>query len=87
MLADSDPLDITERQMMDGRNMNEWKRELEAKPLRFAWIDGEVERICPDDDETKFALNTKRGILSSIQNTMTSWDDDKDEVDEVITAR
>ena len=41
---------------------------------RFAWLDGKIEHICPEDDEEPWVLNIKRGILSSMQNSMPSFD-------------
>lgn len=47
---------------------------LQQYPLRFAWIDGKIERVCQEEDDHVFAVNVKRGILSSLQNTMRSFD-------------
>jgi len=51
--------------------------------LRFAFIDGTVENICPPDNEQVWALNIKRGILSTLQVTMATLQgvSDKTETD------
>lgn len=44
---------------------------LEAKSLRFAFNGGKVEHICSGTDtDEPWVLNIKRGIISSLQNTM-----------------
>ena len=35
-------------------------------------MDGTVDSVCPDSNEKTWALNIKRGILSSLHNTMVS---------------
>ncbi|XP_066155546.1 uncharacterized protein Apoltp [Euwallacea fornicatus] len=42
--------------------------------LRFAFKDGIVYEICPDEKEKNYPLNFKRGILSLIQNSMKRFD-------------
>ncbi|KAH1029523.1 hypothetical protein HUJ05_002749, partial [Dendroctonus ponderosae] len=42
--------------------------------LRFAFKDGIVYEICPDENEKTYPLNFKRGILSMIQNSMKRFD-------------
>ena len=68
-LEDSSPSD-NRRQPLDGAN--EWARALQESPLRFAFLDGTIETVCPDNRENDWVLNVKRGILSSLQNTMVS---------------
>lgn len=48
----------------------EFKRALQDKPLRFAFQNGKVESVCPEEGEETWVLNVKRGIISHIQNTM-----------------
>jgi len=40
--------------------------------MSFAFVDGRVESVCPRTDDEPWAANIKRGIISSLQNTMTS---------------
>ncbi|KAL1492708.1 hypothetical protein ABEB36_010924 [Hypothenemus hampei] len=42
--------------------------------LRFAFKDGIIYEICPDENEKNYPLNFKRGILSMIQNSMKRFD-------------
>ena len=51
-----------------------FRRALERTPLRFAFIDGVIEAVCPESDEPAWVLNIKRGILSALQNSMNSLD-------------
>ncbi|XP_050082628.1 uncharacterized protein LOC126569520 [Anopheles aquasalis] len=44
--------------------------------LRFAFHDGAISEICHENDESAWTLNLKRGILSSLQNTMPRFDID-----------
>ncbi|XP_072035939.1 apolipophorins-like [Amphiura filiformis] len=47
---------------------NEIKNALEAHWLRFAFQNGVVKEVCPEDGEEKWTLNIKRGILSAFQS-------------------
>ena len=78
-LRDSDPSDIDQRS--DVPEMGMFKQKMEAKPLRFAWVDGKIEHICPEDDDEPWVVNVKRGILSGMQNTMASFDAPVDKMD------
>jgi len=70
-LQDSDPTRYESRQNVD--NARQFKQSLENNPLRFAFIDGKIENICPTAGEEIWALNIKRGILSTFQNSMSSF--------------
>ncbi|XP_052864104.1 apolipophorins [Anopheles cruzii] len=50
--------------------------ELMRFDLRFAYYDGTISEICHEDDEPVWTLNLKRGILSTLQNTMPRFDID-----------
>lgn len=50
--------------------------ELIRYELRFAFHDGLINEICPHDEETVWVMNIKRGIISTLQNTMTRFDID-----------
>ncbi|XP_067677415.1 uncharacterized protein [Haliotis asinina] len=54
----------------------EFKRNLERSPLRFSFQDGVIEELCPEDGETTWALNIKRGLLTAVQNSMDHLDRD-----------
>jgi len=43
---------------------------VQSKTLRFAYIDGTIQNICPTDGDEVWVLNIKRGILSALQITM-----------------
>ena len=68
-LQDSDPSQYESRTHVD--RALDFKRALQEKPLRFGFVDGRIENICPENEET-WTLNIKRGVLSSFQNTMYS---------------
>lgn len=53
-------------------------RELEKNDLRFSFHDGLIGEVCPDTTEPSWVLNFKKGILSSLQNTMLRFDIDYD---------
>ncbi|XP_050528812.1 uncharacterized protein LOC126898616 isoform X2 [Daktulosphaira vitifoliae] len=42
--------------------------------LRFSFHDGHISTVCPDDGESEWALNIKKGILSAFQNRMERFD-------------
>uniref|UniRef100_W8B060 Vitellogenin n=1 Tax=Ceratitis capitata TaxID=7213 RepID=W8B060_CERCA len=50
--------------------------ELKKYLLRFAFNDGTITEICPSAKEKIWTLNFKRGILSTLQNTMLRLDVD-----------
>ncbi|XP_041357420.1 apolipophorins-like [Gigantopelta aegis] len=58
-------------------NAGRFKRVLERSPLRFSFQDGIIEDLCPADDEDPWALNIKRGILTSLQNSMDDLERDQ----------
>ena len=58
------------------RGNSEFRRALESQPLRFAYEDGRVASVCPAEQEEKWVLNVKRGIISHLQNTMTDLQTD-----------
>lgn len=70
LLQDSDPTNSDRRQYVE--RIQQFKQSIEARPLRFAFIDGKIESICPSNDEEVWALNIKRGVISALQNTMTT---------------
>ena len=55
---------------------NELKNKLEAKPLRFAFQDGNIESVCSESGEDERILNIKRGVLSTFQNSMQQLEQD-----------
>lgn len=44
--------------------------------FRFAFHDGAIAEVCPEQDEPNWVLNFKRGLLSMFQNTMRRFDMD-----------
>jgi len=47
-------------------------RDLTSYHLRFTFVDGVVERVCPSASESTWSLNFKRGILTLFQNSVGS---------------
>jgi hypothetical protein len=52
------------------------REEIERFDIRFAFHDGVINEVCPNVEESVWALNLKKGILSSFQNTMPRFDID-----------
>jgi hypothetical protein len=69
-LQDSDPAKYENRQYVD--NARQFQQSLEKNPVRFGFIDGTIENICPVSNEEVWVLNIKRGILSTFQTTMAT---------------
>ena len=60
--------------MVGADDMSRARRALEDRALRFAFYDGAVGELCPGDEEVLWALNVKRGVLTSFQNSMRQLD-------------
>ncbi|XP_054083621.1 apolipophorins [Zeugodacus cucurbitae] len=71
--SDSEPID-------DFTNIHpkslELANDLKKYSLRFSFNDGLISEICPNFQESIWALNFKKGILSTFQNTMMRFDVD-----------
>lgn len=55
-------------------------------PFRFAFHDGVIGELCPDEAEENWVVNFKRGILSSLQNTMQRFDIDYNSTESDISG-
>lgn len=55
---------------------SEFKKNLERFALKFAYDDGRIGELCPDKRDPVWALNLKRGVLSTLQNSMHRLDVD-----------
>ena len=42
--------------------------------MRFAFLDGRIESVCPDQRDETWVVNLKKGIISALQNTQTRLD-------------
>ncbi|KAH8412988.1 hypothetical protein KR009_007324, partial [Drosophila setifemur] len=51
-------------------------QDLSKNLLRFAFHDGLISEVCPQEQEMPWVLNIKKGILSAFQNTMMRFDVD-----------
>jgi hypothetical protein len=67
-LKDSSPSDFSDRSNVAASR--QFRDALQDKALRFGFMDGKVDDVCPDEEEETWVLNIKRGILSGLQNTM-----------------
>lgn len=56
--------------LVKAERQQEFAATLQASPLRFSFQDGRIDQLCPSADESIWALNVKRGLLSAFQNTM-----------------
>lgn len=50
------------------------KTDFETHAVQFGFYNGRVGEVCSDPDETQFALNVKKGMLSAFQVTATTKD-------------
>lgn len=69
-LQDSDPTRYESRQHV--RDVSKFRSTLQDKPMSFAFVDGEIQSVCPRSDDEPWAVNVRRAILSTLQNTMAS---------------
>lgn len=74
-LLESDPLSPKNKIAADTNG--EFRTNLEESPLAFSFQDGRIEELCTSRPEKTWVLNIKRGILSSIQNSMTDFTKDQ----------
>jgi hypothetical protein len=66
-------------QAMDGSRgdvagSTEFKRALERRPLRFGFLDGRIDTVCPEQGDETWVVNLKKGIVSAFQNTQNKLD-------------
>jgi len=71
-LEQSDPSDLNRRSLSE--NSRQFKRSVEARPIRFSFHDGHVDSVCADSSDASWVVNLKRGIISGLQNTMKNLD-------------
>lgn len=64
-----------------------FSKEIEEMEIRFDFQDGLIQEICPGSDESVWATNFKRGILSSFQNTMFRFDLDHKSVETDVSGK
>ncbi|XP_023229314.1 uncharacterized protein LOC111629660 [Centruroides sculpturatus] len=67
-LENSDPRNPNDRRPT--QNNREFADKLQRYDLRFSFQDGIIENICATEDEEPWVLNIKKGILSTLQNSM-----------------
>lgn len=53
---------------------SQFSNDVEKMSIRFDFRDGLIQEICPESEEQVWVVNFKRGILSSLQNTMYRLD-------------
>ena len=71
-LQDSNPLDESVKAAVPDEQ--DFKTLLEQFELPLTFDDGIVSAICPAKDDPTWSVNIKRGILSTLQNTMPRFD-------------
>lgn len=57
--------------------IEELRQKLEI-PLPFAFQDGQIDHICSSDEDSSHSLNIKKGILSSLINSMERFDESQE---------
>ncbi|XP_052061384.1 apolipophorins-like [Mytilus californianus] len=75
------------RQFKQHPQRSEFQTELEGNSLRFSFQDGIVEELCPEDGDSDWSLNFKRGILSAFQNSMDSLDMDTEVTETDVSGK
>ncbi|XP_062612312.1 LOW QUALITY PROTEIN: uncharacterized protein LOC134274081 [Saccostrea cucullata] len=85
VLSGSDP-NYPQRLLTDTQS-RDFKKALEEHPLRFSFQDGIMEELCPLPEESAWVLNIKKGILSSLQNTMDSFKSEQDLVETDVAGK
>lgn len=61
--------------------------EIEKMEMKFDFHDGLIQEICPNSDEAVWVTNFKRGILSSLQNTMVRFDLDHKTIETDVSGK
>lgn len=62
------------------------EQDLTQNLLRFAYHDGLISEVCPQEQETPWVLNIKKGILSAFQNTMMRFDVDSNRTETDVSG-
>ncbi|GFU36170.1 vitellogenin [Nephila pilipes] len=60
-------------QKLTKEEQDQYQTEME-KPVLFTFDNGKVDHVCPSSSETPQSLNIKKGVISSLINTMTRLD-------------
>ncbi|XP_017025668.1 uncharacterized protein Apoltp [Drosophila kikkawai] len=63
------------------------QQDLSKNLLRFSYHDGLISEICPQEQETPWVLNIKKGILSAFQNTMMRFDVDSNTTETDVSGQ
>lgn len=66
---------------------DEFKVALQEHMLRFSFDDGIIASVCPNEDESTWVLNFKKGLLSAFQNSMDSFEKDQKMSEVIIYLR
>lgn len=85
VLSGSDP--NYPKSLLTDTQSNEFKTALEEHPLRFSFQDGIMEELCPLPEESAWVLNIKKGILSSLQNTMDTFKTEQNLVETDVAGK
>ena len=71
----------------DNVNDNLFKNELEQNILAFGFDNGQVKEVCYSSEEPLWVVNIKKGILSSFQQSMTSFDQSENITETDVVGR
>ena len=81
-MQDSEPTDASHKSSVPSEAA--FQKTLMQNALPFTFHDGQVPHICPAPEDPVWSVNIKRGILSSIQNSMPRFDLDYEASHEVL---
>lgn len=68
-------------------NSEKLAEDIENYELKFAFHDGVISEVCPDEVESTWVLNFKKGLLSALQNSMQRFDVDYNTTETDISGK
>lgn len=72
----------SEQQLRTSPAEDRIRNALMSHDLHFTWSDGKIEELCANAGDSEWVLNMKRGMISTLQNTMPSLSTDSHSTNE-----
>ena len=76
-LMNVDILQLEDVALVGSSKSQEFAQELTKRSIRFSLQNGIVESVCATEDEPAWVLNFKKGIISSLQNSMNNLEENE----------